>query len=211
MNVLSLFDGMSCGQIALHRAGIAYDRYYASEIDRHAIKVAQANYPGTIQLGDVAKIRGCDLPGIDLVMGGSPCQGFSSSGKMLNFDDPRSRLFFEFARLIHEIEPKFWLLENVVMKREYEQVITEELGVEPVRINSCLVSAQNRVRLYWANFKIGQPADRGVNLVDIIETDDLVNPADISYLAPLVSLLIIHRVQLSASSSCCLKISTSAS
>ena len=153
-NVLSLFDGMSCGQIALNRAGITYDNYYASEIDKHAIKVTQHNYPNTIQLGDVTKIKSSDLPKIDLLIGGSPCQGFSFSGKQLNFDDPRSKLFFEFVRLVKECQPKYWLLENVVMKKEFEKVITEQLGVEPVKINSSLVSAQNRVRLYWANFDI---------------------------------------------------------
>jgi DNA (cytosine-5)-methyltransferase 3A len=160
---------MSCGQIALNRAGITYDNYYASEIDKHAIKVTQHNYPNTIQLGDVTKIKSSDLPKIDLLIGGSPCQGFSFSGKQLNFDDPRSKLFFEFVRLVKECQPKYWLLENVVMKKEFEQVITEQLGVEPVKINSSLVSAQNRVRLYWANFDIVEPKDRGIKLNDILE------------------------------------------
>ena len=168
-NVLSLFDGMSCGQIALNRVGITYDNYYASEIDKHAIKVTQHNYPNTIQLGDVTRIKSSDLPKIDLLIGGSPCQGFSFSGKQLNFDDPRSKLFFEFVRLVKECQPKYWLLENVVMKKEFEQVITEQLGVEPVKINSSLVSAQNRVRLYWANFDIVEPKDRGIKLNDILE------------------------------------------
>ena len=168
-NVLSLFDGMSCGQIALNRVGITYDNYYASEIDKHAIKVTQHNYPNTIQLGDVTRIKSSDLPKIDLLIGGSPCQGFSFSGKQLNFDDPRSKLFFEFVRLVKECQPKYWLLENVVMKKEFEKVITEQLGVEPVKINSSLVSAQNRVRLYWANFDIVEPKDRGIKLNDILE------------------------------------------
>lgn len=179
INVLSLFDGMSCGQIALERVGIEVDNYFASEIDKHAIKVTQTNYPETIQLGDVIKVKGSDLPQIDLLIGGSPCQGFSFSGRQLNFDDPRSKLFFEFVRLVKELKPKYWLLENVVMKKESEQVITEHLGVEPVRINSALVSAQNRERLYWANFPIEQPNDKGINLIDILETDDLVNPSAI--------------------------------
>jgi DNA (cytosine-5)-methyltransferase 3A len=160
---------MSCGQIALNRVGITYDNYYASEIDKHAIKVTQHNYPNTIQLGDVTRIKSSDLPKIDLLIGGSPCQGFSFSGKQLNFDDPRSKLFFEFVRLVKECQPKYWLLENVVMKKEFEQVITEQLGVEPVKINSSLVSAQNRVRLYWANFDIVEPKDRGIKLNDILE------------------------------------------
>jgi len=178
-SVLSLFDGMSCGQIALNRVGIEYDNYFASEIEKHAIKVTQTNYPNTIQLGDVTKVFAKDLPKIDLLIGGSPCQGFSFSGKQLNFEDPRSKLFFEFVRLVKELKPKYWLLENVVMKKEYEQVISEYLGVQPVKINSSLVSAQNRERLYWANFEIKQPTDKGINLVDILETDDLVNPSAI--------------------------------
>ena len=126
MNVLSLFDGMSCGQIALNKAGIKYDAYFASEVDKYAIKVAQANYPNTIQIGDVTKVDHTRLPfgGIDLLMGGSPCQGFSFAGKQLNFDDPRSKLFFEFIRLRDELKPKYVLLENVRMKKESENVIT---------------------------------------------------------------------------------------
>jgi DNA (cytosine-5)-methyltransferase 1 len=179
INVLSLFDGMSCGQIALGKLGIEVDNYFASEIDKHAIKVTQANYPKTIQLGDVTKVKAENLPKIDLLIGGSPCQGFSFSGKQLNFEDPRSKLFFEFVRLVKELKPKYWLLENVVMKKEYEQVISQYLGVEPVTINSSLVIAQNRVRLYWANFEIIQPTDKGINLIDILETDDLINPSAI--------------------------------
>ncbi len=178
-SVLSLFDGMSCGQIALNRAGIEYDNYFASEIDKHAIKVTQTNYPNTIQLGDITKVFAKDLPKIDLLIGGSPCQGFSFSGKQLKFEDPRSKLFFEFVRLKNETQPKYWMLENVVMKKEYEQVISEYLGVEPVKINSSLITAQNRVRLYWANFEITQPTDKGINLIDILETDELINPSAI--------------------------------
>jgi DNA-cytosine methyltransferase len=177
--VLSLFDGMSCGQIALNKIGISYGKYYASEIDKHAIKVTQHNYPNTIQLGSVTDIKGTDLPQIDLLIGGSPCQGFSFSGKQLNFDDPRSKLFFEFVRLIKECRPKYWLLENVVMKKEFEQVITEHLGVEPVKINSALVSAQNRERLYWANFPIEQPNDKGIKLIDILEDTEMTGPSAI--------------------------------
>ena len=174
--VLSLFDGMSCGQIALNRVGIEYDRYYSSEIDPHAIKVTQHNYPNTIQLGSVLDIKGKDLPQIDLLIGGSPCQGFSFSGKQLNFEDPRSKLFFEFVRLVEECKPKYWLLENVVMKKQFERVITEYLGVEPIKINSSLVSAQNRERLYWANFPIEQPDDRGIKLSDILEDTKMILP-----------------------------------
>ena len=169
MNVLSLFDGMSCGQIALNRLGIKYDNYFAAEIDKHTISVTKANYPNTKHLGDITTIKGEDLPPIDLIIGGSPCQGFSFAGKQLNFEDPRSKLFFEFVRLLRECKPKYFLLENVRMKKEHEMVITEHLGVSPIIINSSLVSAQNRVRLYWTNIpNIEQPADKGILLKDIL-------------------------------------------
>lgn len=169
MNVLSLFDGMSCGQIALNRAGIKYDNYFASEIDKPAIKVTMANYPNTIQLGSVTEVKAENLPKIDLLIGGSPCQGFSFAGKQLNFDDPRSKLFFEYVRLLRECNPKYFLLENVKMKKEFQDVITEHLGASPVKINSSLVSAQNRERLYWTNIPINTtPEDKGLTLKDII-------------------------------------------
>ena len=171
MDVLSLFDGMSCGQIALNRAGIKYDNYFASEIDKPAIKVTMANYPNTIQLGDVTQVKGADLPKIDLLMGGSPCQGFSFAGKQLNFEDERSKLFFEFVRLLVECKPKYFLLENVVMKKEHEKVISDFLGIEPILINSNLVNAQNRKRLYWTNIPATQPSDKNIMLADIIEKD----------------------------------------
>ena len=176
MNVLSLFDGMSCGQIALDQLGIKVDNYYAAEIDKYAIEIAKKNYPNTIHLGDVTSIyvkdKRLNLPQIDLLLGGSPCQGFSFAGKQLNFDDPRSALFFEFVRLLKECNPKYFLLENVRMKKEYQDVITEHLGVEPIMINSALVSAQNRVRLYWTNIpNITQPEDKGILLKDILEYD----------------------------------------
>ena len=168
MNVLSLFDGMSCGQIALERAGITVDNYYASEIDKHCITVTQTNYPETIQLGDVSKIDGKDLPNIDLLIGGSPCQGFSFIGKGLNFDDPRSKLFFEYVRLLKECNPTYFMLENVRMKKELQDIISKYLGVDPVVINSNLVSAQNRHRLYWTNIdKIEQPIDKCIYAQDI--------------------------------------------
>jgi DNA-cytosine methyltransferase len=167
--VLSLFDGMSCGQIALNRVGIPYGKYYASEIDKHAIKVTQHNYPNTIQLGSVTEIKGTDLPQIDLLIGGSPCQGFSFAGKQLNFDDPRSKLFFEFVRLKNETKPKYFLLENVPMRKEYEQVITEYLGVEPIRLNSNLFSAQDRKRVYWTNIPLKKlPDDCNIFIKDIV-------------------------------------------
>jgi len=169
MNVLSLFDGMSCGQLALDRLGINVDMYLAAEIDKYAMQIAKKNYPNTVHLGDVTKLRGVDLPKIDLLMGGSPCQGFSFAGKQLNFDNPRSALFFEFVRLLKETKPKYFLLENVRMKQEYQDVISEHLGVEPIMINSALMSAQNRVRLYWTNIpNVTQPEDKGIVLKDIL-------------------------------------------
>lgn len=169
MNVLSLFDGMSCGQIALERSGIKVDNYFASEIDKYAIQVTQKNYPNTIQIGDVTKVFAKDLPKIKLLIGGSPCQGFSFAGKQLNFDDPRSKLFFEYVRLLKECKPEYFLLENVKMKKEYQNIISKELGVEPILINSALVSAQSRKRLYWTNIpNIVQPADKRIYLDDII-------------------------------------------
>ena len=170
MNVLSLFDGMSCGQIALDQLGIPVNNYYASEIDKYAIEISKKNYPNTIYLGDVTKVKGEDLEKIDLLLGGSPCQGFSFAGKQLNFDDPRSALFFEFVRLLKECNPKYFLLENVRMKKEYQDVITEHLGVEPIMINSALVSAQNRVRLYWTNISCETNIeDKSILLKDILD------------------------------------------
>lgn len=185
-SVLSLFDGMSCGQIALNRVGIEYDNYFASEIDKHAIKVTQHNYPNTIQLGDVTKVKGSDLPKIDLLIGGSPCQGFSFAGKGLNFEDPRSKLFFEFVRLKNETQPKYWLLENVKMKAEHQNIISEILGVKPILINSSLVSAQSRDRLYWTNIPIIElPTDKGILLKDIIEIGEPIKDKSQTILATL--------------------------
>lgn len=169
MNVLSLFDGISCGRVALDRAGIKYDNYYASEIDKYAIQVAMKNYPDIIQVGDVTKLNSESLPKIDLLIGGSPCQGFSFAGKGLNFGDPRSKLFFEFARLKDELNPKYWLLENVKMKNEYQDIINNILGVNGIIINSKLVSAQSRVRQYWTNIKFDEIEDKGILLQDILE------------------------------------------
>lgn len=170
MNVLSLFDGMSCGRIALERIGIKVDNYYSSEIEPNAIKVTQRNYPDTVQLGDVTKWREWELPKIDLLIGGSPCQGFSFAGKQLNFDDPRSKLFFEYVDVLESVKPKYFLLENVRMKQEYQDIISEYLGVKPIKINSSLVSAQNRIRYYWTNIPgVEQPEDEGILLKDVIE------------------------------------------
>ena len=169
MNVLSLFDGMSCGQIALNRAGIKYDNYYASEIEEAPIKVTQHNYPNTIQLGDVTKINIKELPKIDLLIGGSPCQSFSNAGTQDGFNG-KSGLFWEYVRILKESNPKYFLLENVVMKKEWENIISESLGVKPVLINSSLVSAQNRKRLYWTNIpNISQPKDKNILLKNILE------------------------------------------
>ena len=193
MNVLSLFDGMSCGQIALNKAGVKYDTYFASEIDKYAIKVAQKNYPNTEQLGDVREIQGTyfthhlvSIP-IDLLMGGSPCQGFSFAGKQLNFNDPRSKLFFEFIRIRDEVKPKYVLLENVRMSKSSQDIISAWLGFQPQAINSSTVSAQNRHRLYWFGKRVlrepkpsgdtyGYDAipippmeDKGIVLQDILE------------------------------------------
>lgn len=171
MNVLSLFDGMACGRIALERAGIPVENYFAAEIDKYAIQIAQKNYPEITQLGDVRNIdEKMHLPNIDLVIGGSPCQGFSRAGKGLNFEDPRSALFFEFVRILHKVSPQYFLLENVQMKQEHQDVVNEYLGVKPLKINSALVSAQNRVRLYWTNIpNIGQPEDKQIMLPDILQ------------------------------------------
>ena len=185
LKVLSLFDGMSCGRLALDRLGIKVDKYYASEIDKYAIQVAQANYPDTIHIGDVCDIKAEDYQDIDLILAGSPCQGFSFAGKQLAFDDPRSALFFEFVRLLKEIKPKYFLLENVKMKKEFLDVISEQVSacypdfeggdmfggkIEPILINSALVSAQNRQRYYWTNISgVEQPEQRGVVLRDILE------------------------------------------
>jgi DNA (cytosine-5)-methyltransferase 3A len=178
MNVLSLFDGISCGQIALNKANIPYNNYFASEIDKNAIKVTQHHYPNTIQLGDVTKIEFIASK-IDLLIGGSPCQSFSSAGNRNGFDG-KSGLFWEYVRILNEVKPTYFLLENVVMKKEWEDIITKELGVEPIKINSSLVSAQNRVRLYWTNIPgVGIPEDRGITLNDVLEIDSNDNPAAI--------------------------------
>lgn len=171
MNVLSLFDGMSCGQIALDKLGIKVDNYFASEIDKYAIQVAQKNYPNTKQVGDIIELKGDSLPKIDLLYGGSPCQSFSRAGDGSGFDG-KSKLFWEFVRVLKETKPKYFLLENVVMKKEWEQIITDELGVSPIKINSSLVSPQNRNRLYWTNIpNVSQPIDKGIMLKDIIENN----------------------------------------
>ena len=175
MKVLSLFDGISCGKVALERAGIEVDQYYASEIDEGAIAISKERHPDIIHLGSVTdwKTWDIDFSEIDLLIGGSPCTGFSIAGKQLNFKDPQSKLFFEYVDILNEIKKanpnvKF-LLENVKMKKEYENVITEYMGVEPIAIDSALVSAQRRKRLYWTNIEgVLQPEDKGIMLKDIL-------------------------------------------
>lgn len=186
MNVLSLFDGISCGMVALERAGIKVDKYYASEIDKYAIQISKKNYPDIIQLGDITKWKEWDIDwaNIDLIVGGSPCQGFSFAGKMLNFEDPRSKLFFVFVDILNhikQINPNIkFMLENVKMKQEWQDVINEHLGVKPVLINSSLFSAQNRNRLYWANWNVPNPTeDKKIVWSDVM----LHNATDVYYLS----------------------------
>lgn len=207
MNVLSLFDGMSCGQQALERAGIKVDKYFASEIDKYAIQVTMANFPNTIQLGSVVNVDGYSLPKIDILIGGSPCQSFSFAGKrkgmstkdeqeILTLDhylelkaegfefEGQSYLFWEYMRLLNEVKPKYFLLENVMMGEKWEKVLSKAIGVKPIMINSALLSAQNRQRLYWTNIglepmglfgdletTIEQPKNKGVLLKDILESE----------------------------------------
>lgn len=187
MNVLSLFDGISCGMIALERANIKVDNYYSSEIEKSAIEISNKNYPEIIRMGDITKINTevlKTLPKIDLILAGSPCQGFSRNGNMLNFEHKQSKLFFDFIRILNWIKDnnnqdvKF-LLENVEMKKEWRDIITSFVKVEPLDINSKLVSAKNRPRIYWTNiYNVSIPNDRSINLYDILDLDkeyDLIN------------------------------------
>jgi DNA (cytosine-5)-methyltransferase 1 len=207
MNVLSLFDGMSCGQQALERNGIKVDNYFASEIDKYAITVTMANYPNTKQLGSVVDVDGYSLPKIDLLMGGSPCQSFSFAGKRKGMStkdeqeiltlehylelknegfefEGQSYLFWEYMRLLNECKPKYFLLENVEMGERWEKVLSKAIGVNGIHINSSLVSAQNRKRIYWTNIglepaglfgypqsTIEQPKDKGILLKDVLESE----------------------------------------
>ena len=174
VNVLSLFDGCSMGRVALEKAGIPVNQYYASEIDKYAIQISRKNYPDIIHVGDVEYVgKKKDSPNFDLLIGGSPCQGFSFASKdRLNFDDPRSKLFFEYVRILKEFKPKYFLLENVRMKKEHQDIISQHLGVEPIAINSSLVSAQNRIRLYWTNIPFDMPYYKGIVLKDILEKEN---------------------------------------
>ena len=203
MNVLSLFDGISCGQVALNRMGIKYDNYYASEIDKHAIQITQYNYPNTIQLGDVTNIKGDDLPKIDLLIGGSPCQSFSNAGNGSGFEG-KSGIFWEYVRLLEELKPTYFLLENVKMKKEWIKIITEAIGVELIKINSNLLAAQNRERLYWTNIpNITQPENKNIFIEDILDDE-----FDEKYwLKPRNSELLRNKVDLTnAPNVCCIDV-----
>ena len=174
INVLSLFDGISCGKVALDRVGIKVNKYFASEIDKGAIQISDDNHDDIIRLGDVTKWREWELPKIDLIIAGSPCQGFSRAGKMLNFKDERSKLFFEFVDILNNVKQSnpnvLFLLENVKMKTEWKNIITDYLGVTPIEINSKLVSAQNRLRTYWTNIpNVNIPKDKNIRLIDILD------------------------------------------
>jgi site-specific DNA-cytosine methylase len=189
INVISLFDGMSCGQIALNELGFKINNYFAAEIEPKAIEVTNDNYSNTIQLGDVTKVKiqsngivssekgvvGCVRhSGIDLLIGGSPCQGFSTAGLQLNFDDSRSKLFFEFVRILKETKPKYFLLENVWMKKEWQDVITSYLGVEPIEIDSNLITGANRRRLYWTNIpNVTVPQANNSKLFAVLESGNV--------------------------------------
>lgn len=171
MVVLSLFDGISCGMLALQKNGIKVDKYYASEIDKYAIKISKKNYSGIIQLGDISNWKTWDIETPDIIIGGSPCQGFSFAGKQLNFEDERSKLFFKFVDIKNYYNPKYFLFENVKMKKEYQDIIGKSLGVNAIEINSSLVSAQSRKRLYWTNIpmpSVKQPQDKKIYLKDIL-------------------------------------------
>lgn len=173
MNVLSVFDGISVGQVALEKAGIQYDTYFASEIKKDAIAVTQSNFPGTVQLGDVRQIDVSTLPPIDLLLGGSPCQDLSpAKHKREGIDGSKSRLFYEYARILRAVKPRFFLLENVArMPQKDKETISNELGVTPIRINSSKLSGQLRDRLYWTDIpNVEQPHDKGILLKDILES-----------------------------------------
>jgi DNA (cytosine-5)-methyltransferase 3A len=177
MKVLSLFDGISCGRIALERANIPVEKYYASEIDKYAIQVSNKNYPDIIHIGDITKLDFNDYKDVDLIIGGSPCQDLSiAKNNRQGLNGSKSSLFYKFVEAIETIKPKYFMLENVAsMSKENKDIITKILGVEPVLINSSLVSAQQRKRLYWCNWKVEQPQDRGIYLKDILEDDATID------------------------------------
>lgn len=178
-NVLSLFDGISCGYLALKKAGIEFENYYASEIDPKCVELAEKHH-NIISLGDVSNWQDWDLENIDLIMGGSPCQGFACQGLQLNFDDPRSKLFFTMVEIIEHFKPKYYFLENVGMRKQWEDIITQYMKVEPVHLCSSLVSAQTRKRIYWANWEFEAPKDRLIHLTKLIDDKNFINPASIN-------------------------------
>ncbi len=178
-NVLSLFDGISCGYLALKKAGIEFENYYASEIDPNCIELAEKHH-NIISLGDVSNWQDWDLENIDLIMGGSPCQGFACQGLQLNFDDPRSKLFFTMVEIIEHFKPKYYFLENVGMRKQWQDIITQYMKVEPVHLCSSLVSAQTRKRIYWANWEFEAPKDRLIHLTKLIDDKNFINPASIN-------------------------------
>ena len=179
MNVLSLFDGITCGKVALEDAGIKVDTYFSCEIEESAIEISKRNHPNIIRLGDINNCESWKLPKIDLVIGGSPCQGFSRNGKGLNFSDPRSFLFFKYVEILQAIQKQNpnvkFLLENVAMKKEWLRTIDAILNVPHKEINSRLLSAQNRQRMYWCNFEFEMPQEQNINLIDILEKVDTTN------------------------------------
>jgi site-specific DNA-cytosine methylase len=170
LKVVSLFDGMGCGYQALKQAGVSVTEYHAFEIDEAAMAVAHKNHPDIIHHGDVEGADFTCFAGADLLIAGSPCQGFSFAGKQLAFEDPRSKLFFEFVRAKKEISPHNFLLENVKMKKEYLAIISQFMGVQPVNINSSLLSAQSRNRYYWTNIPFSMPEDRGIHFGDVVQS-----------------------------------------
>ena len=178
-NVLSLFDGISCGYLALKKAGIEFENYYASEIDPNCIELAEKHH-NIISLGDVSNWQDWDLENIDLIMGGSPCQGFACQGLQLNFDDPRSKLFFTMVEIIEHFKPKYYFLENVGMRKQWQDIITQYMKVEPVHLCSSLVSAQTRKRIYWANWEFEAPKDRLIHLTKLLDDKNFINPASIN-------------------------------
>ena len=172
MKILSLFDGISCARVALERASIPIELYYASEVDKYAIQIAQKNYPDTLQVGSVVDLQGHLITQIGLLIGGSPCQDLSIAKKeRKGLAGIRSGLFWEYVRILKEVKPKYFILENVnSMPKEARDTITKELGVEPIMINAALVSAQNRKRLFWTNIpNVKLPDDRGIFLKDILQ------------------------------------------
>ena len=177
LRVLSLFDGISCGQLALHRAGIPIEIYFASEIDKFAIAITRKNFPNTVQMGDVRNLCFDSIGDIDLLMGGSPCQDLSNykydRGDVKGLEGNKSGLFYKFVEAFKTLKPKYFLLENVAsMQDKWKNIISEELGVQPIQINSALVCAAERQRLYWSNIpNISAPNDKNIVLKDILQTN----------------------------------------